>query len=435
MKSLVSAAVHSHGGSPSSRRLLARLLGIAPVALLLIGLAVISAGPLARPAAAANPSQTTTHGLGGQPTQGLPQGISAVAANLAQATTLPDSVDLSEWDPPVGYQGQVNSCSSWATGYYYRYWLRNHADGETSTFAPMYLYSQIAQGNVNRPSTFPENFNIMESQGIDHEVDYSQGEYNYTTQPTSAEVTAAAPYKVTSDSLLFSGANSANKTAVEASLAAGQPVLLLIPDYPNFDAANATGPFIDVPAAGTSSRGYHAVFAPKYDAAGVWIENSWGTSWGQSGYGELSWAFVNQYAVEGWNMTADTQITGATYHALTPARVLDSRDGYWIGLSGAFSSHVARTFTVSGHGGVPSNAIAVTGNLTVTGQTALGYLYVGPNAMDNPTSSTLNFPLGDDRANAVTVALGAGGTLSVTYVAAPGASAQVIFDVTGYFVK
>jgi alpha-tubulin suppressor-like RCC1 family protein/serine protease inhibitor ecotin len=126
-------------------------------------------------------------------------------------------------------------------------------------------------------------------------------------------------------------------------------------------------------------------------------------------------------------------LIGATYHALTPARVLDSHDGYWIGLSGAFSSHVARTFTVSGHGGVPSNAIAVTGNLTVTGQTALGYLYMGPNAMDNPTSSTLNFPLGDDRANAVTVALGAGGTLSVTYVAVPGASAQVIFDVTGYF--
>ena len=46
-------------------------------------------------------------------------------------------------------------------------------------------------------------------------------------------------------------------------------------------------------------------------------------------------------------------------------------------------------------GGVPSNATAVTGNLTVTGQTALGFLYVGPVAMYNPTSSTLNFPVGD----------------------------------------
>ena len=121
----------------------------------------------------------------------------------------------------------------------------------------------------------------------------------------------------------------------------------------------------------------------------------------------------------------------STYHALSPARILDTRDG--TGLSGAFSSHLARTFQVSGRGGVPSNATAVTGNLTVTKQTSLGYLYIGPIARNNPTSSTLNFPTGDDRANAVTVALGAGGTLSVTYAAVPGATAQAIFDVTGCF--
>ena len=104
------------------------------------------------------------------------------------------------------------------------------------------------------------------------------------------------------------------------------------------------------------------------------------------------------------------------------------------GLAGAFSSHVARTFGVTGRGKVPAGAVAVTGNLTVTGQRAAGYLYLGPVAMNNPTSSTLNFPLGDNRANGVTVALGAGGTLSATYAAATlGPTAQVIFDVTGYF--
>jgi hypothetical protein len=95
---------------------------------------------------------------------------------------------------------------------------------------------------------------------------------------------------------------------------------------------------------------------------------------------------------------------------------------------------VARTFGVTGRGGVPSNATAATGNLTVTGQTSPGYLYIGPVAQNNPTSSTLNFPLGDDRANAVTVALG-GGRLSVTYAApTTGPTAHAIFDVTGYFV-
>ncbi|MGA3058398.1 MAG: hypothetical protein ABSE70_10255 [Candidatus Limnocylindrales bacterium] len=125
--------------------------------------------------------------------------------------------------------------------------------------------------------------------------------------------------------------------------------------------------------------------------------------------------------------------SGATYHALTPARILDSRDGTG-GLSGAFSSHVARTFQVTGHGGVPAGAIAVTGNLTVTQQTSGGFLSIGPDAQNNPTSSTLNFPLGDDRANAVTVALSGTGTLSVTYAAPTlGPTVHVIFDVTGYF--
>ncbi|HEX7611628.1 MAG TPA: hypothetical protein VF371_02555 [Candidatus Limnocylindrales bacterium] len=76
----------------------------------------------------------------------------------------------------------------------------------------------------------------------------------------------------------------------------------------------------------------------------------------------------------------------------------------------------------------------MTGNLTVTQQSSAGFLFAGPIAMNNPTSSTLNFPMNDDRANAVTVALSSTGTLSITYAAATsGPTAQVIFDVTGYF--
>jgi hypothetical protein len=95
---------------------------------------------------------------------------------------------------------------------------------------------------------------------------------------------------------------------------------------------------------------------------------------------------------------------------------------------------VAVGFQVAGNGGVPGSATAVTGNLTVTQQTRNGFLYIGPAAANSPTSSNLNFPLGDDRANSTTVALGAGGTLYVTYAApAMGPTAHVIFDVSGYF--
>ena len=58
---------------------------------------------------------------------------------------------------------------------------------------------------------------------------------------------------------------------------------------------------------------------------------------------------------------------------------------------------------------IPTNAVAVTGNLTVTGQTKAGYIVLAPAA--GGATSTLNFPVGDTRANGVTVALGTGGTL------------------------
>ncbi len=130
--------------------------------------------------------------------------------------------------------------------------------------------------------------------------------------------------------------------------------------------------------------------------------------------------------------------TGSTFVPLKPTRLLDTRQGTG-GVSGPLTSHVAKSFQVTSSSGaagtIPTNATAVTGNLTVTQQTSLGYLYLGPAGQNDPTSSTLNFPLGDDRANAVTVALGSGGTLWVTYAAPKlGATAQVIFDATGYFV-
>jgi hypothetical protein len=126
-----------------------------------------------------------------------------------------------------------------------------------------------------------------------------------------------------------------------------------------------------------------------------------------------------------------TVVAGATFVPLTPARLLDSRFGN--GLSGKFNAGVPRTFQVTGRGGVPANATAVTGNLTATNQTQAGFVFLGPDPVASPTSSTLNFPLGDTRANGVTVALSLTGSLSATF--GYGGSTDLIFDVTGYFVE
>jgi hypothetical protein len=76
----------------------------------------------------------------------------------------------------------------------------------------------------------------------------------------------------------------------------------------------------------------------------------------------------------------------------------------------------------------------VTGNLTVVNQHSLGYLSLTP-AVPNwpPSTSTLNFPTGDNRANGVTVPLGSGGVLWVVFVGSSRTTTDVVFDVTGYF--
>ena len=125
--------------------------------------------------------------------------------------------------------------------------------------------------------------------------------------------------------------------------------------------------------------------------------------------------------------------TGATFHAITPARVLDSRIP--LGAS-RFHSRVKQSFAVGGISGVPADAVAVTGNVTVTGQTQAGSITVAPLLASGvkPSTSTLNFPTGDVRANGMTVALGAGGKLDAIYWgASTSGTAQIVFDVTGYF--
>src|SRR6185436_19392258 len=102
--------------------------------------------------------------------------------------------------------------------------------------------------------------------------------------------------------------------------------------------------------------------------------------------------------------------SGLQFFPLTPGRILDSRPGVPLsGLTGTFKASTPRQLPVSGHWGVPATATAITGNLTVVGQTAAGYVSATLTSNPNPTTSILNFPLGDVRANGVTVPLNASG--------------------------
>jgi len=133
--------------------------------------------------------------------------------------------------------------------------------------------------------------------------------------------------------------------------------------------------------------------------------------------------------VAGW-FGPDGEATGARYHPLTPARVLDSRSG-----NGAPASPLASRATldlqVTGRGGVPATGVsAVILNVAVVDPAGGGYLTVWPTGEPMPLASSLNFDGGQIVPNLVVAKVGAGGRISLYN---GGGTAHLVADVAGWY--
>lgn len=240
-------------------------------------------------------------------------------------------IDMSQYNPPIGDQGQIDSCTTWAIGYYMRGWYAKR-DGyyPFGGFAPMYLYSQLYQQHKctnlqDCGTTGDEVATLLFSQGIDTQGHYSQGNYSISL-PTQSEKANALQYGFTSSAIaydyIFGGhnlnsltdphqSNGDIETAIKATIDKGQPVAIAIPVFRNFDTVSFNNFEVELPTRDdinayisdknirNAIRGIHEVFAFDYNDRGLWILNSWGTTWGRNGGALLSWDFVNQYVMEG----------------------------------------------------------------------------------------------------------------------------------------
>lgn len=113
---------------------------------------------------------------------------------------------------------------------------------------------------------------------------------------------------------------------------------------------------------------------------------------------------------------------------LAPARLLDTRTS-----GPTLGAGQTRPLKVTGAGGVPSAGVsAVVLNVTVTETTSGGYLTVSPTGTPRAIVSNLNWSAGVTIPNAVTVKVGSNGSVDL-FQSGPG-SAQVIVDVSGYYV-
>jgi hypothetical protein len=132
--------------------------------------------------------------------------------------------------------------------------------------------------------------------------------------------------------------------------------------------------------------------------------------------------------VNGW--FTDTLVdAGRPYVPLTPARILDTRDGTG-GVIGQRPAGSAVEIQVTGRGSVPASEVsAVVLNVTAVTPAGPGYLTIFPSGSPLPVVSDLNYAAGEIRPNLVVVKVGAGGKVTLYTPTA----VDVVFDVAGYF--
>jgi hypothetical protein len=119
-----------------------------------------------------------------------------------------------------------------------------------------------------------------------------------------------------------------------------------------------------------------------------------------------------------------------TLTSLTPARVLDSRNGVG-GPATAFGPSETRYLKITGAGGVPASGVAaVVLNVTAIGATSAGYLSAYPTGTPKPTTSNVNYARAATVPNLVIAPVGSDGTIAI-YNGSTG-STNVFIDVSGY---
>jgi flagellin-like hook-associated protein FlgL len=175
-----------------------------------------------------------------------------------------------------------------------------------------------------------------------------------------------------------------------------------------------------------------------YSTPLAWVltpENGTKTVYAQWQDGLGTWSGVDSDSI-------DLDSPDTTFTPVTPARMLDSRGAPFgpnpVGVTSFFHT-VPQSFDIAGRGDIPADAVAISGNLAVVGQQRAGYVALGPSVASAPTTSTINFPLSDVRANGVIVPLANDGSLQAVYVAggsgAAGKKTDLVLDVTGYFTE
>jgi len=224
----------------------------------------------------------------------------------AEAATLPPHTDVRPTCPPIVDQGQLGSCTgngiAAALGF-----LENKDNINPNTpFSRLFIYynERVIEGTVSSDSgaEIRDGINSLTNQGCCYESTWPYDITQFAVQPPATAYIEGAQHLI----LQYQRITDINQ--MKACLASGYPFVFGITVYESFesDTVASTG-VVPMPANTESVLGGHCIVAVGYDdSTQTFIfRNSWGTSWGQAGYGTIPYAYLTNpnLASDFWYIT------------------------------------------------------------------------------------------------------------------------------------
>jgi C1A family cysteine protease len=232
------------------------------------------------------------------------------------------SVDLRKWCSPVENQLSLGSCTAHAAvgivEYYEKRAFTRHIEGSR-----LFLYKatrNLMQVTGDTGAFLREAMGALVLCGVPDEKYWPYKVDDFEKEPDAFIYSIADNY----EALKYfchdpQGANSSSLTvlgSVKKYLEAGIPSMLGFWGFPSFESSDVKGG-IPYPCKGESAQWGHAIVAVGYDdekkiknlknnvvaKGALLIRNSWGTAWGENGYGWLPYDYVlNKLATDFWSL-------------------------------------------------------------------------------------------------------------------------------------
>ena len=215
----------------------------------------------------------------------LPSDTYAALPRLSTKPTKPPfplTIDLSDYMPLPGDQGDQGSCVGWAVAYaksYQENIERIESGNRKLMHSPSYIYNKIVpQGQCDNGSYIRDALNIVTNEGIPLLDDFPYNQKNCTTIPNTNVDNAAIKRKAIS----WRAVDLGDTSIIQNFLANGLPVIVGLKVYDNFFTYSDG---IYTTPTGGDNGGHAMVVVGFYEDKNAYkLINSWGQSWGDNGY-------------------------------------------------------------------------------------------------------------------------------------------------------